>query len=264
MSEQPAKQLVEGHERVVKIGVTGVQFGNCWISHTQITGCSVDELNSDDCDIIGGEYMKWLALTEAPTTLPSNSHKGRGDLSDIENPTIHAFPDGPDHPERDLDEATQPVEPTVEKNVCGWIQSIDEPQSWKESAYALRDQLSVALEELAALKVDLLPPDEAQDVEPASSITNTELLDSYQSLQEDFNRLKAKRESDKADAERLRGFIRLCGYVENGSDTVVTLFQDDATRAWYVKLNKTSYYHGNSARSAIDAAIEQQEEAPHA
>jgi len=39
---------------------------------------------------------------------------------------------------------------------------------------------------------------------------------------------------------------------------VVTLFQDDATREWFVKLNKTPCYYGNSARSAIDAAIAQQ------
>jgi len=171
-------------------------------------------------------------------------------------------------------------------------QLLDESQSWKESAYALRDRLSVALEELAALKADLRPPDEqGQWVNCSPSLLNAgvscantprraskdpcnshdhfiawrpspqppaivalaqqkgnhemvkaDVLDSSQSLQEDFNRLKAERESDKADAERLRGFIRLCGYVENGSDTVVTLFQDDATREWFVKLNKTPCY----------------------
>ncbi len=60
----------------------------------------------------------------------------------------------------------------------------------------------------------------------------------------------------RADKERLRGLRELCGYVENGSDTVVTLFQDDATKDWFCKVGKTSHW-GNSFDAAIDAARQQ-------
>lgn len=32
------------------------------------------------------------------------------------------------------------------------------------------------------------------------------------------------------------------GYIENGSSTVVTIFQDDATHIWCVKVGKQSFY----------------------
>lgn len=64
----------------------------------------------------------------------------------------------------------------------------------------------------------------------------------------------------KPDAERLKEIRRMCGYVEDGSDTTVSIFQDDATREWSVRLGPamkpTGYYHANSFTGAIDAAID--------
>lgn len=48
----------------VKVSATGVQFGNCWLSHEQITGYTADQLNSGDCDVIGGQYVAWLSAEE--------------------------------------------------------------------------------------------------------------------------------------------------------------------------------------------------------
>jgi hypothetical protein len=61
-------------------------------------------------------------------------------------------------------------------------------------------------------------------------------------------------ESDK----RLAGLRALCGCVENGSDAVVTIFQDDATREWCVKVGSKTFVrsYGASMGAAIDAAIQ--------
>lgn len=62
-------------------------------------------------------------------------------------------------------------------------------------------------------------------------------------------------------SQRMDGLRELCGYVENGSDTVVTIFQDDATREWVVKVgNKTfTRYYGESMIQALDAAISREQ-----
>lgn len=66
------------------------------------------------------------------------------------------------------------------------------------------------------------------------------------------------RELAKA-AERITGLRRLCGYVENGSDTPVSIFQDDATREWFVRVGAPRAgkmpFHGSSMTAALDAAI---------
>lgn len=48
----------------------------------------------------------------------------------------------------------------------------------------------------------------------------------------------------------------LCGYVENGSDTQITISQDDATKEWWVKVGKTGY-HGPDLRTAVAVAYRQ-------
>lgn len=53
----------------------------------------------------------------------------------------------------------------------------------------------------------------------------------------------------------------LMGYVQNASDTVVTLFQDDATRSYFVKVgqgNQEKSYFGETLEEAIDKAYEAQ------
>jgi len=61
------------------------------------------------------------------------------------------------------------------------------------------------------------------------------------------------------DSARLAGLRRLCGYVENGSDTSVSMFQDDATREWFVRVGSPQRgkmpFHGTSMGAALDAAI---------
>lgn len=55
----------------------------------------------------------------------------------------------------------------------------------------------------------------------------------------------------KAEAfDMLRG---LAGYVEDGSDTPVHLFQDDATKSWHVRAGSIHEY-GPDLMSAISAA----------
>ena len=34
----------------------------------------------------------------------------------------------------------------------------------------------------------------------------------------------------------------LCGFIENGTDTTVSISQDDATKHWILKVGKRSYY----------------------
>ena len=53
--------------------------------------------------------------------------------------------------------------------------------------------------------------------------------------------------------ERIAAIRRMCGYVENGSDETVRIFQDDATRDWIVKVGNR-WWHGPSMLAAIDAA----------
>jgi hypothetical protein len=61
---------------------------------------------------------------------------------------------------------------------------------------------------------------------------------------------------------RLEGLRELCGYVENGTDRVVSIFQDDATREWVVKVSvsKKGSYYGRTFEQALDAAIEGEKE----
>lgn len=64
----------------------------------------------------------------------------------------------------------------------------------------------------------------------------------------------------RADKANLFDVIRrLCGYVENGSDTVVTICQDDATKEWMVKVGagrQPRYFHGPDLNAALHAADE--------
>jgi len=53
-----------------------------------------------------------------------------------------------------------------------------------------------------------------------------------------------------------KGLQRLMGYVQNGSETTVTLFQDDATYSYHVKIGQRSSYWGGSLREALEKAIE--------
>ena len=51
----------------------------------------------------------------------------------------------------------------------------------------------------------------------------------------------ARLEAAERDAALFRCIRELCGYVENGSDTTFSMFQDDATKYWTVKVGNRNY-----------------------
>lgn len=85
---------------------------------------------------------------------------------------------------------------------------------------------------------------------------------------------EAKQRQVERDAESFRKLRECCGFVENGSEQTVRIFQDDATRGWIVKCgderiissvppmySKPRSYHAGSLNEAIDMAyaVEKQE-----
>lgn len=61
------------------------------------------------------------------------------------------------------------------------------------------------------------------------------------------------------DTELLNGLRKLCGYVENGSNTSVTIFRDDATRDWVVYVGNR-WYWGRDFKETIRKAIDDNQE----
>lgn len=70
---------------------------------------------------------------------------------------------------------------------------------------------------------------------------------------EDINRIR-----DEVDARRWRKLIRLVGYPNDASDTIVTLFWDDATMTPVIRLgkNKSFYEERGSFAGVIDSIHE--------
>lgn len=65
------------------------------------------------------------------------------------------------------------------------------------------------------------------------------------------------------DAAALRQVRQLMGYVEDGSDQIVSLFQDDATRSYFVSVGilhrRRSYHDDHSLHEAINKALRGEE-----
>lgn len=66
---------------------------------------------------------------------------------------------------------------------------------------------------------------------------------------------------EQYDSKLLEGLRRLCGYIENGSDTTVRVYQDDATRDWIVSIGSDTYsrvksYYDSSFRNAVQKALD--------
>lgn len=60
----------------------------------------------------------------------------------------------------------------------------------------------------------------------------------------------------RANADRWLGLKELAGYYQDGSDTTVKLYQDDALRSCFIKVGEKTYgTDGSSFDSAIDSAI---------
>lgn len=69
-----------------------------------------------------------------------------------------------------------------------------------------------------------------------------------------LNRLAVDALAVARNATRLQTLRELCGYLQDGSDTVVHVFQDDATRTWVVKVGEHQHHFGDSLGQALDAA----------
>lgn len=57
--------------------------------------------------------------------------------------------------------------------------------------------------------------------------------------------------TDELFAQRINEMI---GYVENGTSEVLTIFQDDATMTYWVKIGRRSYHH-RSLLCALQQAL---------
>lgn len=60
------------------------------------------------------------------------------------------------------------------------------------------------------------------------------------------------------DTARIEGLRKLCGYVENGSASHITISLDDATKNFTIHIGPGAtkrWSHGEGLREAIDAAI---------
>lgn len=56
--------------------------------------------------------------------------------------------------------------------------------------------------------------------------------------------------------QRLLALRNLCGYIEDGSDCVVRIYQDEATKDWIVSVGPTTnWFHASSFNGAIEAAV---------
>lgn len=75
-----------------------------------------------------------------------------------------------------------------------------------------------------------------------------------QSRIERMRQRKVELEEQAKDAARLAGLRELMGYVEDGSSTTVKLFQDDATKSFFVKVGRKVYFD-SSFKGAIDEAM---------
>lgn len=56
-------------------------------------------------------------------------------------------------------------------------------------------------------------------------------------------------EAAERNDKTLAALRMLCGHVEDGSDSVVTIFQDDATNEWTIKVRSGTKEHVFSDRS---------------
>ena len=59
----------------------------------------------------------------------------------------------------------------------------------------------------------------------------------------------------RKSVQALKSLRNLMGYVQNGSEETVSLFQDDATKDFMLRVGKKTYW-GNSLENVIDKAFE--------
>lgn len=64
---------------------------------------------------------------------------------------------------------------------------------------------------------------------------------------------------EQLKVKALDNLKRCLGYVENGTETTVTIYQDDATRSYIVRVGNRQYW-GESLFQALESAAVDQEE----
>lgn len=90
--------------------------------------------------------------------------------------------------------------------------------------------------------------------EIAESYETQEYDSSYITLG-DIKEMAAELIAARKSVQTLKSLRELMGYVQNGSDTTVSLFQDDATRDYILRVGKKRYW-GHSLENVIEKAFE--------
>lgn len=76
-------------------------------------------------------------------------------------------------------------------------------------------------------------------------------------LEESDDRINALKAENVLLSKRLNGLRELCGHVEDGSSCVLKIFQDDATKDWFIKQDDKRLAYGRSFESVVDAAMKE-------
>lgn len=68
-----------------------------------------------------------------------------------------------------------------------------------------------------------------------------------------LNQMKDDMPSIIDHAGNYRMIVELMGHVENGTDRIVVIFQDDATKDYFVKVNSFSYFASTLSLALLQA-----------
>jgi hypothetical protein len=142
-----------------------------------------------------------------------------------------------------LSEATKPVTDEEVATLINWLKAVGEKYD-QGNGYL---QTASMLERLAREKEEALQ--ECVHIAKGARLTESAMED---------RALAAERrcQAYEKDSKRYRWLIEQCGYVQDGSDQTVGIFQDDATRCWHVRAGSKHYGEDNrSLDSVIDAAL---------
>jgi hypothetical protein len=126
----------------------------------------------------------------------------------------------------------------------------------KDSPYTLRKMTSGKLYLVHAG----LEPDDVSNCKVMQAVDNhIQFLECH--IHELNLKIEAQKQSiyefvrDQVNNEIVKQIQELCGYVENGTDTVVKIFQDDATKDWCVTVGITRGQNNCYISSSIIQAI---------
>ena len=78
----------------------------------------------------------------------------------------------------------------------------------------------------------------------------------YEATRRELAMLRSRVARLEEDEKRINTLRELCGYVEDGSDTSVTIGQDDATKDWVLHIGnrKQTLIFGGTFRGLLDTA----------